>query len=249
MCIRDRSGRDHVGAATSGDQKEDLPYVDAGVVHQGGDVGELLKIGSHDRGVYLHREAVALQGRNRLEGVVEVPGDPSHAVVRRGAGTVEAEGHRLDAVGPKRLEVRVRELGRHRGRQRHGHAALLGVGDEFDDVGALQAVAAGEYQDRTRTADRRHLVDESAPLGAREFVRPRVGLRAGATVEAREIAGLGHLPEDQQRPVVELARTVGLPVDQPAARIHLTEGTVMPCRVVRGHRFACFTHLVSTLQF
>jgi hypothetical protein len=36
-----------------------------------------------------------------------------------------------------------------------------------------------------------------------EFIRVGFALGVGATVKAREVAGLGHLPKNEERPVIE----------------------------------------------
>jgi len=136
---RSRRCRDH------GDQKKTLPYVDAGVGHQAR-CRRAAQDWSHERGVYLHREAVALQGRNRLEGVVEVPGDP------RTLSCVEA-------LAPSRLRDTVltplaRSASRFEsvswgvteGASATGTLRSLALGDEFDESGLASGSRRGEYQ-------------------------------------------------------------------------------------------------------
>jgi hypothetical protein len=77
------------------------------------------------------------------------------------------------------------------------------VGDELDDVRALEAVPTGENQDRPRTTHRRELLDQRSPLGGRELIAARIRLGARSTVRAGQSTRLGHLPEDEEGAVVE----------------------------------------------
>src|SRR5664280_2051097 len=79
------------------------------------------------------------------------------------------------------------------------------MGRDGDDVVALEAVAAGQDQDRAWTTDPGQVVDQGEALGGRELVRARVALGIGPAVGTSQLAGLGHLPEHEERVAVELA--------------------------------------------
>src|ERR1035438_8338886 len=136
----------------------------------------------------------------------------AHLVVRLGAGAVQAQRHRLEALLTPSAQGGVREQGRYRRSHGHRHTAPAGVGDEFNDVRSLETVAAGEDKNRTGSTHGGQFVYECATFGVGKFVAIRFRLRPRATGKTREIASLGRLPKDQQWSIVELP-TRGHPTD------------------------------------
>ena len=75
--------------------------------------------------------------------------------------------------------------------------------EEVEEIGAHQTVAAGEDQRRPGAFGTGELLDQGNSLAGVEFRGVTCQSRAGSAVAAREEAGLGGLPEDEEGPLVE----------------------------------------------
>ena len=198
---RDRPRR---GAAAGLDQEEHLPDARARAGDGLGDVGELVQVRAHHGRVDLHVEARGDERLDRRDGVREVPGRDPHALVGGRRRAVEADRHRPHpAAGDPRHHVG-RQAGRHGRGEGGGDAEVHGAPDQVEQVGARQAVAAGEDEDRVRPAEPGDLVDQRQALGGAQLARERLGQGAGAAVPAGDAARPGDLPEHQHRALREV---------------------------------------------
>lgn len=83
---------------------------------------------------------------------------------------------------------------------------VVGVLDQFENVGALDGIAAGEDEDRyLHLCD---LVDEPLALRDGELKRVALGLRTGAAVDARQIASLRYFPNHDIRSLRKVDRNL-----------------------------------------
>ena len=123
------------------------------------------------------------------------------------AGAVQADRDGLDAAG-RRCGRSISGVEQRRDRRRQARSGCPSDGrvrDEVEQVGAQQAVAAGEHEDRVRAAERRP--PGRSGRGPRPWSAHRAarrGGRAGPAVPAGEPAGPGGLPEDEHRPLAEV---------------------------------------------
>ena len=211
---------DRVGRLTASDvhEEEDLPDVGAGVVDDRRDVGELVDVARHDRGVDLHLQSSGDQRTDRRERPVEVAGDAPHAVVGGRHRTIEADRHRADADLDHARDRIGREHRRDRRRHRHREAELTCVPGQVEHVRAEQAVAAGEHQDRVGSAELGDLLDQPPTLVVVELTGERSRRGRRPAVVARELAGTGDLPEDEERARREVER--GAPVTGGSHHVH-----------------------------
>src|SRR5450830_813850 len=184
-------------AAADVDEEEDLPDVRPGALHERGDIGEFLEVLTHDGRVDLDVEPRGDERPDGRDGVVEVVLDRADALMGRRGRAVEADGDRPDAARRDALDHLRGQRGGHRGGQRHRDPEVLGVLDELEQVGAQQAVAAREDEDRVRTSEARYLVDEVASLGDVELARERLRQGGSPAVPARDAARPRGLPEDE----------------------------------------------------
>ncbi len=106
----------------------------------------------------------------------------------------------------------LREQGRSARRQRNSDSNGPGVADQFEKVGPLNRVASCQYEDWNLQS--RDLVDQLFTLIRAEFHRIAVRLGRCAAVHAGEIACLGHFPDGDERPFIEVS-CVDLRVHEP----------------------------------
>ena len=138
-----------------------------------------------------------LEQTDRTDRLVEVTGDLSNLFVGLGDCPVQTERRGPHPVGVQHRERGGVQARRDRGRDGDRHARALRVRGQLGEVRALQAVTAGQDQDRGRPAGARELVDDRFALFGGELVRCGLALRDRPAVHARQRAGLGRLPEDQ----------------------------------------------------
>ena len=84
------------------------------------------------------------------------------------------------------------------------HASTAGVLHDWHEIGSLQGIAASQYEHRYfHGCD---LVNQVESFGSGEFQRMALRAGIGPTVETIQVAGLSHLPDDQQRSQIEITR-------------------------------------------
>ena len=99
------------------------------------------------------------------------------------------------------------QQGRGAGRDRDLDALFGGIADQFEDVRALQRVAAGEDEDgHLHVGD---LVDQALAFGGGQLVGVGDGLGGGAAMLAGQVAGLRDFPDGQERSFVEVQPAAG----------------------------------------
>src|SRR5690606_13739552 len=76
------------------------------------------------------------------------------------------------------------------------------VAHQLVHVRTLHRVAAREHK-HTRI-ELAHLLKQRAGLGGRQLARMPEGLRFGPAVQTRQVAGLGHLPDEHERTIIEI---------------------------------------------
>jgi hypothetical protein len=107
-----------------------------------------------------------------------------------------------------------------------------GIADQFEDVGALDRVAAGEDEDGH--AHGGDLVDQRLALGVGEFVGMGDGLGCCAAVLAGQIAGLRDLPDGEKGGLVEVQLSA---VGNVVHRLHEASSRIGVCWPGRERTF------------
>ena len=169
------------------------------------DTGHLLQAAdvlAVDAGVDLRGDSGGLGSREDSERVLEAAGDAAKRIVHLRPRTIDADG---EAREPSMPEL-THELGRHqrRGARREPHREpkRVTVRDELDEVGPLRRITARE--DHQRYTHFREAPEQRLGLFGVELPRVSARLRAGSAVGAGQVAGLGRLPDSDERTVVKL---------------------------------------------
>ena len=149
---------------------------------------------------------MAAQAADRLERVGVMARDAADAVVGRGGGAVEADRRDLDARGAHRCDPLVGQERRHARREGDRKPQRAGMLEQAVQAGTLEHVAAGCDEHRPRRSEAGRRVEQPPCLGVVELAGRGTGDRLGAAVAAGEPAGLRRLPEDEDRPCVEVER-------------------------------------------
>src|SRR5690606_38721762 len=186
------------------DEEEDAPQGGAEADDVVEDLGQLEHVAGRHRGVDLESQAGVEDPACRDPGGGIDAGLAPEAVVGLGAGPVEGERHRAGACTAQLAEHRGSEPGCHRGGDRHREPERGAVGDELDEVGTLDGVAAREDDHRTWRAEAREVLEERLALGGAQLEGVTLGLGLGPTVPAGEGAGPRDLPDDDERTVGEV---------------------------------------------
>ena len=87
--------------------------------------------------------------------------------------------------------------------------APVSILDDGIQVGSLERIASREHEERH--AHGGYLVDKIESLGAGELQRMALRLSAGSAMYAAQVAGLGHLPDNQQGTVLKITGLEGRP--------------------------------------
>ena len=183
--------------AADGDEEEDVPHDDLHFFEEGGEVVEVVCVMAADGGVDLDGDADFIGPFDGLDGACPGAGEAAEGIVDFRAGAVEGDAEADEACF---LEFDERIAGEQRsgaGGEGDADALVAGVLDELEDVGTLERITAGEDEDGDfHFGD---FVDELFAFGGGELVGMGDGLGRGAAVFAGQIAGLGYLPDDQER--------------------------------------------------
>lgn len=97
-----------------------------------------------------------------------------------------------------------REQRRGAWRQRHSYAARTGMAGQLEQVRALDWIASRQHKDRN--LHRRNLIDKRLAFVRTEFHGMTFRLGRSAAMDTGQIAGLSHLPDGDEWPLVEVDR-------------------------------------------
>jgi hypothetical protein len=160
-----------------------------------------------DGGVNLDGNTRLVGPLDGLDGARKSAGKSAERVMNLRVRAIQRDSE-PDQTGLLELENRLaRQQRRGRGGERHLHAFIGGVADQFVHVGALERVASGE--DENWHAHGRDLVDQRLPLGVGQLVGVGDGLGGGAAVLAGQVAGLGDLPDGEEGGFVKVQSATG----------------------------------------
>ena len=176
------------------DEKEETPTRGAKLGRQAMDRGQIVQRLFAHESVDLERQPHRGTGPRGHEGPIEAAVYPAQGVVAGRVRAVQAEG---DGLHSSRLEPRddscVQER-RGARRHRYAEAAAPRRGDESEQVGALERIAARQDQMGQRRSELRQLRDEAQSFLRIQLGGIGLGRGLGAAVAAREITGPRHLP-------------------------------------------------------
>ena len=164
------------------------------LTHERRQVRQLVDVVTGDDGVDLDLHPQLAGSLPACDGAVEGALDAAEGVVGGGGGAVEREGDDVDAVVLQARQGVLVELVRARGGHGHVQPGGRAVGGELGEVGALEAVAAGDDEDNGWLAEGGCLVHEGLGLVGGELTGVTQWAGLGAAVTAGELAGAGGLP-------------------------------------------------------
>jgi hypothetical protein len=136
--------------------------------------------------------------------VLEVAGHAADAVVDDGAGAVEADRRDAHAKSVELLDSLRGEQGRDARRDRERKAQLRRARGQGVEVGTHQHVPSGGDEHGPRHPKAGQLLEQALAFICRELAGRRLRHGARAAVTAGEPAGPRRLPEDENRPLVEI---------------------------------------------
>ena len=197
--------------AADRDEEEDRPDRDPFPFEHFGDRVDQRRVAACDRRVHLNRQVQVPRVVEHLHRLGETAAEPAERVVDFRVRTVDAQADRRDArLFGASERVEGRQGGRAR-RERRGDSVFRGAGDQVEQVGPLERVAAGEADGRF-PLETRHLADQRQRVGFGKLVGRRIFLRRGAAVLADQVARPRDLVVEHQRMAVEVRFGIGLVV-------------------------------------
>jgi len=189
-------------AAPGGDEEEDAPEGDTQLVHERDDGVYFADVAAAEGGVDLHRQAGFVGPLHGVERARVGAGHSAKGVVSGGSGAVEADREARQAGLLETEDNIAGEKRRSAGREGNVNTDGARVIDEFEEVGALDGVAAGEDEDGDLPGC--DLVDERFAFIRRQLGWVALGLGRGAAMDAGEVACLGDFPYGDKRALVEI---------------------------------------------
>jgi len=126
-------------------------------------------------------------------------------------------GIKMPEIRPRRavLFEEIAADGRSAWRQGYANSGGMSMADQLKQIGPFDGVASCEY--KNRNVQGRNLIDQALALIRAELHWVAIWLGGGATMHTRQVAGLCHFPNSNERAFVEVDR-IDLQVHGPMRR-------------------------------